>query len=364
MNLRNKKILLISPEPWDHIFVSKHHYAIHLSKLGNTVFFLNPPSTTNSLKETEFQNVFSVTYLGFPQGLRFYPKFLQRFFIKRKFNELHDLCKTEFDIVWSFDNSVFFDFSALPNAVLKLSHIVDLNQNFQVERAATTADYCFCTTDLIKGSLLKFSTKVTKINHGFNQPKDGIESLPLIGTSPIKTLYAGNLAMPFIDWIIILKVVIDNPNVDFIFIGPNKDKTAGNLNYDKAKRQLFEEDNAFFMGRINSDELLRYQKAADILLLAYQEDHHADQSNPHKMMEYLGSGKMIVSTFTSEYTDLAKKEYFLMSDKNAELPILFKKTVSELQFWNSSEKMALRRSFAQDNTYSKQIARIEACIAK
>lgn len=364
MNLRNKNILLISPEPWDHIFVSKHHYAIHLARLGNAVFFLNPPSTNISLKETEFQNVFSVTYLGFPQGLRFYPKFLQRFFIKKKFNELHDLCKTEFDIVWSFDNSVFFDFSALPTTVLKLSHIVDLNQNFQVERAATTADYCFCTTDLIKNNLLKFNTKVTKINHGFNQPKNEIEPIPLVGTSSIKALYAGNLAMPFIDWDIIFKVVIDNPKVDFIFIGPDRDRISDNLDNDKAKQQLFERDNVFFVGRISADELLKYQKAADILLLAYQEDHREDQANPHKMMEYLGSGKMIVSTFTSEYTELAKKQYFLMSDKNAELPILFKKTVSELKFWNSSEKMALRKSFAQDNTYSKQIARIEACIAK
>ena len=47
----DKRILIISPEPWDHIPVSKHHYARKLAKLGNRVYFLNPPGQQNSLRE-------------------------------------------------------------------------------------------------------------------------------------------------------------------------------------------------------------------------------------------------------------------------------------------------------------------------
>src|SRR5947208_1346282 len=153
MKLKNKNILLISPEPLDHIFVSKHHYATHLAKRGNKIFFLNPPGNFDSISNTHFEGVYSVSYQGFPAGIRFYPSFLQKKIIKRKFNHLQRECNIRFDIIWSFDNSVFFDFSALPSHVIKISHIVDLNQDFQTQKAAITADYCFCTTEAIKHRL-------------------------------------------------------------------------------------------------------------------------------------------------------------------------------------------------------------------
>src|SRR5690606_30205807 len=142
MILRNKNILLISPEPWDHIFVSKHHYATHLGSRGNRVYFLGPPGGSESVAPTEYENVLEVKYRGFPKGLRFYPAALQRHFIRKKFHELERLCNIRFDVIWSFDNSVFFDFSALPEDVLTVSHIVDLNQNFQFVNASRTAQLC------------------------------------------------------------------------------------------------------------------------------------------------------------------------------------------------------------------------------
>ena len=39
MILKDKSILIVSPEPWAHLFVSKHHYAVHLAQRGNKVFF-------------------------------------------------------------------------------------------------------------------------------------------------------------------------------------------------------------------------------------------------------------------------------------------------------------------------------------
>ncbi len=46
MKIINKTILFISPGPWGINHVSKHHYAIELAKIGNDVYFLNPPSDT------------------------------------------------------------------------------------------------------------------------------------------------------------------------------------------------------------------------------------------------------------------------------------------------------------------------------
>ncbi len=357
----NKTILLVSPEPWDHIFVSKHHYAVHLARRGSRVFFLNPPTGYESIRSTDYGNVFSITYSGFPSGLRYYPSILQRVFIKRKFLELQRLCDVVFDVVWSFDNSVFFDFSALPSEILKISHIVDLNQDFQTRRAASTADFCFCTTELIKKRLLKFNSHVFKINHGFNSPSsDAYVQLP--GKSKIKALYSGNLAMPFIDWVLIHNIVKANLNVDFVFVGPDMDVLVEDVQQNRAKKDTYALTNSYFIGKVESKELLRYLVAANILLVAYQEKYHMDQSNPHKMMEYLGAGRIVVATHTAEFRELHSKQLILMSNKNAELPSLFKKAVEEIELWNCDEKRELRVSFAMDNTYEKNIEKIEAII--
>src|SRR5690606_833073 len=97
MKFKDKNVLIISPEPWDHIFVSKHHYAIHLAQRGNKVFFLNPPGDYEKIEKTEIVNVSCVYYKSFISGLRYFPSSLKRYFIRSKFKRLQDLCKVSFD---------------------------------------------------------------------------------------------------------------------------------------------------------------------------------------------------------------------------------------------------------------------------
>src|SRR5690606_40493981 len=62
-------------------------------------------------------------------------------------------------------------------------------------------------------------------------------------------------------------------------------------------------DNVHYLGVLKADELVSYYSLADVLLIAYKADEYKDQlSNPHKMMEYLASGKMIVATRSEEHT--------------------------------------------------------------
>lgn len=359
IKLNNKNILLISPEPWDHIFVSKHHYAICLGRAGNSVYFLNPPTKSFRVKESGYQNVYIVDYKGFPKGLRFYPRRLQKLLIKQVYRKLQKLCSEIFDIVWSFDNSIFYNFSALPENTIKISHIVDLNQDFQLEKAATMADICFCTTDLIREKLIQYNKKVHKINHGLNYHlPNRISQLP--GFNALKAIYVGNLAMPYIDWEIIYSAVCANRQVDFVFIGPGK-----NSFHEKSRNQkeaLLDAKNAYFIDRIEADEIINYLSSANILIIAYMDKHHKDQANPHKMMEYLSSGKPIVATYTEEYADM--KDMVIMSKSNGEWPTLFTKVVKNLSFYRTPQWSAKRIAFAMDNTYEKQIERIEYLIGE
>ncbi len=282
MKLEGKNILLISPEKWNHIFVSKHHYAVHLAERGNLVFFLNPPSSHDSVARTHFTNVLSVHYSGFPKGLRFYPSILQRYFIKDRFAALQTLCNVEFDVIWSFDNSVFFDFRPLPKKVLRISHIVDFSQNFETSKAARSADICFCTSESIKDRLLRYNKNVFRISHGFAFSQSRAKVI-LPGEQKIKAIYAGNLAISYIDWRLFLQCVNDNLHVDFILIGP-----GGQTVCNEFMLELKNKTNVFFTGQVDADELPNYYSRADILLLCYEQKYQAEQvTNPHKMMEYL-----------------------------------------------------------------------------
>jgi glycosyltransferase involved in cell wall biosynthesis len=168
--------------------------------------------------------------------------------------------------------------------------------------------------------------------------------------------------MPFIDWSILNSVISDNPGVDFVFIGPNDDRRVTEIEQDLAKRSALNSSNVYLLAKLNSGQLQQYQKQADVLLVAYQEKYHKDQANPHKMMEYLGAGKLIVATFTAEFKQYADEGLFLMSIKNSEFSGLFAKAINELDYWNSEKQQDQRKKVALDNTYDQQINRIEEVI--
>lgn len=354
--LRDKRILLISPEPWDHIFVSKHHYAVHLARRGNKLYYLGPPVNKTSIESTRFENLFNVIYHGFPRGLRFFPACVQRNIILRVYKRLATLCQTDFDIVWSFDNSVFFDLSPLPPTTLKISHIVDYNQDFQTQRTASMADFCFCTSDVILNRLSMYHKKVHKISHGYNvleRQVDGISARPSGKTT---VLYAGNLSIPYIDWDLLAASVNNHPEVDFLFVGPA-------VSYSNEMTVLAGKQNVTFVGRVASEQLAEYYDWADVLLVAYKEQFQNDQTtNPHKIMEYLGSGKVIVATRTLEYEGLSPM--IMMSETNLAWPHILKEVIGNLEYYNSEKIRNQRISFAMNNTYDIQIDRIEQIIAR
>lgn len=361
-----KKILLVSPEPWDHIFVSKHHYALTLAQRGNWVYFLNPPVKNRSpiVKKSEHNNLFVVEYAGFIKGFRFLPFFIRKLLVHKKWNELETLCEVQFDIIWSFDNSVFYDFQALPTRVLKISHIVDMNMNYQIKKAASTADYCFGVTNALVTRAKKYNHWSIFINHGVNEIFFQVQAPSCVnfpGSNSIKIGYLGNLAMRYIDWRLLFLSVSTLPQADFIFVGPGKEECNLNVNLTHSfKKKVLQQQNAFFLSEIPYKEIPRYLAKCDVLLIAYQENYHPDQSNPHKMLEYLASGKPVVTTYTAEYGD--KEHLIYMSKSNEDYIRILRDVINHIDRAASAEASAKRKRYARANTYAKQISRIEEYI--
>lgn len=356
MILKNKNILIISPQSWNHIFVSKHHYAVYLSKRGNKVFFLNPPTNKFSISVTNYDNLWVLDYTPFVKGLRFLPVFLQKNIIQSKFNHLQKIIGENLNIVWSFDDSVFYDLSIFPKNVIKIYHNVDLNQNFHFKKAAGTADICLGVCRPIVNRLKVYNKNSHFINHGFNNCNILPSLHGLSDESELKAFYAGNLDSKYLDWDTLFEVIKTNEDVKFYF--------AGKWDNEGIRSKMLAQRNIEYLGILSASQLSGFYQESDVLLVCYKYDEEPEQlSNSHKFMEYLGSGKMVVASQTAEYLVLSGKGLLLMAKENKEFPDLFRKAICNLGYWNSTEKKKARQTYALQNTYEKQIERIEAIIS-
>lgn len=346
MQLKNKSILLISPQPWQHIQVSKHHYAIKLAERGNKVYFLNPPSTEYEERYTAYENLRELDYGGFWPGLHYLPAWMRKINQRRVFRRLAKLVGTTFDIIWSFDNSVFYDFDCFPKASLTISHIVDLNQEFQHKRASSSAQFCFGVIPEIVKRHEKYNARSYLIRHGVNlhQPQYLIKKLP--GGNSKKTVYFGNLAMPHLDWQLLEKAAHHLSEIDFIFIGSNHDQVP--------VRNL---ENVLFVPQVDSKQLVDYMHLADVLLLFYSPDYFTSYASPHKLLEYLSSGKPIVSTIIKEYQH--HQDLIYQANNENEWIKLLQKALSE----KDVNVVTKRKQLAEANTYEQRIKEMEKILA-
>ncbi len=349
-------ILIISPEPWNHIFVSKHHYATHLAKMGYSVYFLNPPSRSWKKQTDKSHNVMIIDYTGFPSGLRFYPTLFRELVTKKVFDKIENFISSKIDILWNFDSSVFYSAKLISSETKKIFHRVDLNQNFNDSIAGKNSDLCVASSSVIYEEMSKYSNSLIQINHGVNtEQKKLSHNIP--GANSNKAIYAGNLSLKYIDWNAIYNCIIQNETVDFIFIGPNHDNfDLDNNPTEEFKEKSYNLPNTFWVNPIESSCLQSFYKEASVLFLAYRDQFYKQVSNPHKMMEYLLSGKPILATYTIEYKHI--QDIIYMTKTNNEFGSAMKDLFKNYSYWNSPYLIEKRKSLAFENTYEKQIQRI------
>ncbi|MEQ9424504.1 MAG: glycosyltransferase [Cyclobacteriaceae bacterium] len=352
-------ILIISPESWGKLYVSKHHYALCLAE-RNQVYFLNPPGNLIKITET-VKNLKVIDYKPMFKGIRFLPSALQAYLTKQQILRLEKRVQAKFDVVWNFDSSRFFNLKSLINK-FRIAHIVDLNQNIMRGTLASTSDLCLGVTNGICEQLKKFNPNTHLINHGYHISRSKtLNKVKLPGRNNIKALLLGNLSRFSIDWKILNQVVKNSPNVDFVFIGP---AGKSNLGPNEMSSQNYlsktEGNNVHFTGAVNSEEIHQWLEQADILLISFKEDFHEQQTNSHKLMQYFGAGKVVVATYTADFKD--RPELILMSENNSAFPELFNQVLNKIDYHNSKEYITARKNFALDNTYQKQIERIAKLI--
>ena len=360
--LIGKNILVISPEGWGKSKLSKHHYAIELAK-SNKVWFLGPVYA--EVTKENMEDAYPVSLIAdffSMRGFRFLPHFLQRIILAKRVEKLQKKAGVRFNVVWNFDNSRYYHLDVFKDAFC-IHHKMDFHVNYQNEMACKTAHLCLGVTHGIIDQMAPFNHRVHFVQHGYVETQKVNVVLPKTNL-PYSALYVGNLLIPFINWEWLLRLISSNSDVQFYFIGSFG---RGNLN-PFAEEEAIENitklkslPNAMLLGVCSANEIASYSEQADILLAVYDSMKYPDiTANSHKIMNYLGSGKPIVSNVFKEYD--AGISLLYMAKTMDDFLKTFDHVKRNKSIYQSLELTKRRKQFACDNSYSNQLARIDSLI--
>jgi hypothetical protein len=412
-----KTIVVLSPEPWGKMLVSKMHFSLELAKRGYKVFFVNPPRKLEekvlAVAATEGQwgnqregqagnqadnrgddpagNLVVIKINEVPGMLFFRHKlfFLFRLINRRYIKAIKKITGPDIDQVWCFNPNVFVDLR-LFGAKKSILMLYDLYGGKHVWRAAASADAIVTISQVILDEYQKASCPKLLVQHGlgkhfadkaverlrslsepepFSEPDpfshpDRKEDPGPAGGGKRKVGYTGNLLRPGMNTALAKQIIDENREIEFHFWGPYS-KTDNNVTgassgilpeHASLIDFLQQQQHVFLHGVVTQEALAENLFKMDAFLFIYSPAKEVNKaSNAHKLLEYISTGKTVISTSVSNY---AGTDLLVMSDAEQDLPTLFTRAMGDLTFYNSREKQKARINFALDNTYSSQVDRI------
>ncbi len=377
MELTGKTIFIISREGWGKMFFSKHHYAVELGKRGNKVYFITHPDQQRKLRRGEikiiksgYENVSIVNhrlihpYFFIFKYNRLY-NFLTKFHIKRIISKL----AVTPDVIWSFEISNSLPLKHFPAKTLKIFMPVDGPYGGVEVEAAKNADVIFSVTNEILAGYSELAIPKYFINHGVAELFINSEINTQV-SRPLKAGYSGCFLTGDIDRKSLMHIIKENAHVQFNLWGeyevgcseihlPDDCSDADTVAFISF---LKNSANVILHGVANSADLAAGLKKMDVLLVGYViEKNQSRGTNSHKLLEYLGSGKVVVSSNMSTYSNNFPGLLQMCKSRknNNELPLLFSDVIHNLNFYNSQKEQNVRIKFAKGFTYPNQIKKIE-----
>jgi hypothetical protein len=356
-------VLVISPQRWSGFQVSKHHFANALAQVGNEVFFLEPPVLDRSMRPGEIsiescdscRRIKVVRYCPWFYRLKFHARSIFNFLMRNQANRIQRACG-KLDVVWDFDNT--YNFSSLKpfHAELAIFHPVD--QIVKHQSSSKDADIVFAVDESILKRVDTGSIPAYVIEHGlapdyvsYAEHQLGHREVPNEAASVTRVGYVGNLLACAIDDETITSIVKQNCQIHFDFIGPYKDGTVspGWIN------DLAALPNCKFHGFQTQQQILSLANTIDLWLICYDNSKDINGGvNSHKALEYLATGKPIVSSRLLAYQG---KNLLNMPPEagNENLPDLFSNVASSSPDIEESKR---RMQFAIDRSYAIRLEEV------
>lgn len=360
MRLRDKNILVISPERWDGLHMSKHHVSQGLVARGNRVWFWGPtPPGTRRIRLERNEHVTKVFAPHWFKGVNRAPLWLNTWYYKERINSIARAAGVRFDIIWCFDTSRLQAFPRMDS--FRLLHLVDYDILYSGHGLMRSADLIVTTADAINEKVRTIAPQASihKVGHALDARwLNGSDELRIPRSSVPRTcVYAGQFDNTYIDWDALLGTAKAHPGIDFKYVG-NVD-----LNFpSEAFQQLRRLPNVTFTGLKTKDELVPIVRSADILIFCFMTDRKMlERANPHKVLEYLSTGNVIVGSWTLEYE--AHQHLLLMTPDRAGFIPAFDRAVAEYASLNSEERRAERIAFAAERTIDHLLDHVERLLS-
>ncbi|WDQ15653.1 hypothetical protein [Rhodopirellula sp. P2] len=365
-----RTILVVSPQRWDHLKLSKHHYAEELARLGNQVYFLNPFTRLGCpgrirIRKSGIKNLHIIDQ-QFLLPLRLFDiqgSFAQ-LLLKRRLVDLAKVVGGKFDISWNFDNSsgAFMDQTILP-AKYRIFQPVD-----RIDRTAAALSEPDLLISVAENILDDYDTPKEKkllVPHAigieflnFARNCLGSDAAKRDGKGRIQVGYVGNLEIPALDRTTLQRLVRNFPEIQFHFIGPFDE----NPTLDKSSWLNFcrTAPNALLHGLRTPIEILEYAKQIDVWLVCYDRQRDRNSaSNCHKITEYLATGSVVVSSRIDAFAgrgDLLTMAKDGTSDSFLEA---FADAVQDLSYLNSQTLQDARLRFAISRSCREVLQQIQ-----
>lgn len=354
--------------------LSKMHYAAELAKMGNKVFFVNPPRESISTLIKKGDMVSGVQLLHIKPLMltlllrhKLFP--LYSLLMQRYANHIRKIAGGQIDELWNFNPHSFpamKGFAAKKNILL----IYDFYKGRHVESAAKEADLVVTPSQLIADYYKPFNKAVYFIQHGLGaafaeQARRRLLQIPVNDNNKtIKVGYTGNLLRQAINTGVLQKIIIAHPQIEFHFWGPSSivrnNVTDVNESISTALLQfigfLEKEQNVFLHGVTAQDDMAKAMQDMDAFLFVYAATTDMNgASNSHKLLEYISTGKVVVSSMVSTYKGTGLLQ---MCDDDNGLPALFDEVINNLASYNTIEKQQDRIAYSLQNTYNSQVKKI------
>lgn len=348
------RILILSPQPWAGLQVSKHHYAREAAKLGHDVIFANPPGGAARIALSA-SGIDNLTLLDHPAMAMRRTKFRARplfdAFARRRAKAIAAEIGT-IDLLWDFDNAGQFTDHRAFGARRSILHVMD--QPEDAARHGRKADIIFGVAPSLIANVPPRATPRHVIAHGLAPLFADIgrerlasgEKVPVGGDLVVGFL--GNLAQPWMDRGRLLTLIEANPALRFRFIGPVQDSSAAaQLWVDRLRTQPHVELAGLKSGAALEDAM----RGVHIWLLYYDRDLDPNKGvNSHKLLEYFATGAEVVSSHISAQAE-APGVFMAPADAPDHVAILLNDAVGAVREgrdtgWRDRIADALKNSYA------------------
>lgn len=394
MELKNRHIIIFSQMQFDGRLESTNYtMAKHLAK-DNYVYYVDRPftwkdyikfrntpeykvrkphffSSANSYIQTDIPNlkiiisppVPSINML--PEG-RLYRAAVwinERIVATRLKKIIKNLNIRDYIYINSF-NYTYPTFHQLIKPVLTIYHCVDpLIEDYQIRHGLISediviksVDMVICTSKQLRDSKKKlnsnsyFIPNAANISHSQKalDPQLPIASI-LSGIKKPVIGYFGNIERR-IDYNLLTEVLEQNPDKNFVFVGP--------VDIDYVDNHAFKALNISLKGAVPYDQMPSVLKGFDVAIIPFKKDGVSNAIFPLKLFEYLGSGRPVVSTdFNTDLGDFTANTVAYC--KNA---VEFT-TAINAALGDTPDLQQKRLAVASENTWEHRIAEIKNLLA-